>query len=96
MTPIYINSRNLVIMDEGNGMRTVVRGNKSEILLIWQILTNAVLKKDGTASILKEFIDMSPASRTKLIGLMSSARKVADSEDEVAQILSVLVEGDNA
>lgn len=91
MKPIYINSRNLVIVDEGTGLRTVVKGTKSEVMLIWQILTNSLLKKEGTDFLMTQFINMSPEAREGLLRLMAAARKIASNEDEVAEILSELV-----
>lgn len=95
MKPIRIESKNLVIREEGGNIITAVRGTPSAVLFLWQVVTNAILDLEGTKPIMSEFMDMNSETRKRVVQLLYKAYREGNNEYEIARILDSLIGDDD-
>lgn len=93
MKCIEIESENLIIKEnEKGGITALAKSRKADIVILWNILTDIIVKAEGGKEMLESFFIMESSERKRVTMNMITAYRLSHNMMEFRELLNKVME----
>ena len=93
MKIIEIESENLIVKEkEKGGVTALAKNGKADIVILWNILTDIIVKNEGGKEMLASYLEMKANERKRTISAMSTAYRMSRNVNEFRELMERIQE----
>lgn len=93
MKIIEIESENLIVKgNENKGITALAKGGKVDIVILWNILTDIIVKDKGGKEMLESYLQMEVNERKQAVIAMSTAYRISRNMNEFRELMERIQE----